>query len=243
MARSDWTKPLPERSWSVALVVAEATLLLLGVQLVALLVVLLVGAPDIGGAAPRSQGLLLIEDAAADLLLVALVGWRMRAWFGTGWRDALGLRATGWRGGRLALLLAAVFAIDVAWSASASVAFESLLGPDASAGSDDPAPAGAELAPWLARRVLLAPVAEEILFRGYLQARLGLVLTPAAGIGLVTFLFALVHFDGEGLLHPIATLSSALYGLVRHRTGSLWPCILMHAIFNAFVSAWEIADP
>jgi len=76
-----------------------------------------------------------------------------------------------------------------------------------------------------------APLYEEILFRGllfpFLAQRTG---TPVA-ILLVSLLFALLHFHLASFV-PLGLLSAVLC-LVYWRTGSLWPCIGLHAIFNA----------
>jgi len=79
--------------------------------------------------------------------------------------------------------------------------------------------------------VLVAPLFEELIFRGmlfpYLVKRGGLV----GGTLLVSLLFALMHFHLPSLV-PLFLLSAALC-LAYWRTGSLWVGIGMHAIFNA----------
>jgi membrane protease YdiL (CAAX protease family) len=77
----------------------------------------------------------------------------------------------------------------------------------------------------------VAPVIEEFFFRGFvfqaLRTRLG-VLGGALVSGLI---FGAVHFKPEFLV-PLAILGTAL-ALLFNKTGSLWPCILAHAINNA----------
>jgi CAAX protease family protein len=78
----------------------------------------------------------------------------------------------------------------------------------------------------------IAPVAEEFFFRGFLFQALrrswGVWLAaPASGL-----IFAAVHFELDKLV-PLAILGTAL-AYVFHRTRSLGPCILMHALNNTF---------
>lgn len=79
--------------------------------------------------------------------------------------------------------------------------------------------------------VAVAPLFEELLFRGlvfsYLVKHTGL----AGATVLVSLLFALMHFHLPSLV-PLFLLSAALC-LAYWRTGSLWVCIGMHGIFNA----------
>jgi membrane protease YdiL (CAAX protease family) len=79
--------------------------------------------------------------------------------------------------------------------------------------------------------ILVAPVYEEMMFRGvifpYLVKRAGLV----PGVVLVSVLFALMHFHLPSFV-PLLLLSGVL-SLSYWRTGSLWTSIGIHMIFNA----------
>jgi membrane protease YdiL (CAAX protease family) len=85
--------------------------------------------------------------------------------------------------------------------------------------------------------VLLAPVAEELFFRGFLFAglRTRWSLWPASiTSGLI---FGLVHAPtGITTVVPLATLGFALCWLY-DRTGSLWPCVIAHMINNGLALA------
>lgn len=78
--------------------------------------------------------------------------------------------------------------------------------------------------------VVLSPVAEETLFRGYLYGKLK-TYVPTVFAALVTsLLFALVHFQlNVGI--DVFVLSLFLCGL-RSLTGSIWAGILVHMIKN-----------
>jgi membrane protease YdiL (CAAX protease family) len=78
----------------------------------------------------------------------------------------------------------------------------------------------------------LAPVAEELFFRGFIFAgfRSRFSFWPAALIG--GALFGVVHVaTGPTAAIPLAVLGVALCWLYE-RTGSLWPCIFAHMINN-----------
>ena len=83
----------------------------------------------------------------------------------------------------------------------------------------------------------LAPVAEELFFRGFLFAglRTRWSLWPAAiTSGLI---FGLVHAPtGITTVVPLAVLGFALCWLY-NRTGSLWPCVIAHMINNGLALA------
>ena len=75
----------------------------------------------------------------------------------------------------------------------------------------------------------VAPVAEELLFRGLgfsLLSRFGTV----AAVVLVGVAFGLWH----GLVYalPVLALFGAGLAYLRARSGSIYPCIALHALFN-----------
>lgn len=89
--------------------------------------------------------------------------------------------------------------------------------------------AGLEWLGMLITVVVVAPVVEEILFRGYLFTALSKSL-PMWGAQLVTAtLFGLVH--GWDYAVPVGVLS-LFFGYLRQRYGSLFPSILAHAVHN-----------
>lgn len=92
--------------------------------------------------------------------------------------------------------------------------------------------------------VLVAPVVEEVLFRGFFHAglRRSLPFLPAA---LVTSgLFGLIHYTGPetvGVVPQLAIFGLALAWLYE-KTGSLWPPIALHALNNGLAFTILVAD-
>jgi hypothetical protein len=78
---------------------------------------------------------------------------------------------------------------------------------------------------------ILAPVFEELLFRGVLLPALRRPLGPALAIGFSGLLFAAIHLDAHALI-PLTALGSVL-GYVAHRGGSLVPAMVTHGLWNA----------
>ena len=78
--------------------------------------------------------------------------------------------------------------------------------------------------------IFVAPLFEELIFRGilfpYFVKRVGV----AGGTALVSLVFAAMHFHVPSVV-PLYLLSSALC-LAYWRTGSLWPSIGIHILFN-----------
>ena len=79
--------------------------------------------------------------------------------------------------------------------------------------------------------VVLAPLFEETIFRGALLPVLAAKLGPLVGALVSGLLFAMAHIS-VGELAPLTVLGVGL-GLVRLRSGRLWPSVLMHGLWNA----------
>jgi membrane protease YdiL (CAAX protease family) len=79
--------------------------------------------------------------------------------------------------------------------------------------------------------IVVAPILEELLFRAILHRWLAARLGVAAGAALSGLFFGLVHGSLSALV-PIALLG-VLLALLLERTGNLWSCIALHAVFNA----------
>ena len=80
--------------------------------------------------------------------------------------------------------------------------------------------------------VILAPLAEELFFRGWLYGALRARLSASAAIVACAIIFALAHWDGIGL-YPVAVFAPGLVlTILRERTGSAKTTFLAHAIYN-----------
>ena len=89
--------------------------------------------------------------------------------------------------------------------------------------------------------VVVAPVAEEILFRGYLFGKLRKYAPLWAAIGVTSLVFAIVHFAWNVGLDVFA-LSTVLC-LLRVVSGSLWPSILLHMMKNGIAFYFLFINP
>ena len=87
---------------------------------------------------------------------------------------------------------------------------------------------------WLIASVLVAPLAEELVFRGFLlnlwMARWGT--WPAILISSVVF--GLYHFE----LTVFAACCGVIFALVYLKFDSLWPGIFLHAAYNLLAAPW-----
>ncbi len=93
---------------------------------------------------------------------------------------------------------------------------------------------------WMLRlgAVLVAPIAEELFFRGMLQTMLVKVVRSRWGaVAITSFVFAAVH----ALPHhwPALIVLSMLMGVAYERTGSLLTPITIHMIFNGNTLFWD----
>jgi len=132
---------------------------------------------------------------------------------------------------------AIVFGVPIAWSLT-------ILVNRLSSGSPPPA---VSFRPWMTFLyfVVGAAIQEEIIFRGLLQTTLarqfpatvsffGTSLSYAAII--VALLFGLIHLEVNPITAGAAFVLGLFSGELRHRSGSLLPAILVHAVFNAFAA-------
>lgn len=80
--------------------------------------------------------------------------------------------------------------------------------------------------------VIVAPVTEEVLFRGqFLRGFLGRY-SPAMAIGLSAVLFSAIHLNPVQI--PATLMLGILSGFLFLRTRSVWPCIAAHMLNNSF---------
>ena len=146
-----------------------------------------------------------------------------------------GLRATPfWRGlGWAALGMFAFYAIAIVWVA--------LVGePNQSTAEDVGADEGTvALIAAGVLFVIVAPICEEFFFRGFfygsLRSRLPTVWAAIVGGGV----FGAIHLSTGASAVPVLIALGIIFCLVREKTGSLYPCIGMHAANNTFAYAGQ----
>ena len=132
------------------------------------------------------------------------------------WRTML-VTAAPWAGGLIALLLALSLAAGY-------VRFEPKF--------------PAEAAQWAGVNLLFVCVAEEALFRGFIQAQLqrvweGRAWGPGLALGVAAGLFGLAHAAGGATYVALATVAGLGYGWIYRRTQRIEASILTHFALNA----------
>ena len=90
----------------------------------------------------------------------------------------------------------------------------------------------AQRVPIILLAVVIAPVAEELAFRGYLYAVIKRYLGAIPALVLSGILFALIHLNLPSFF-PLLVLAS-VFALAYELSGSLLVPMTMHALFNAF---------
>ena len=83
--------------------------------------------------------------------------------------------------------------------------------------------------------VLLAPLTEEVFFRGLLQGALRDRLGPVWAVSIASVAFGITHF--QLVQFPALVLVGVVNGLLVLRTGRLGPALWSHAAFNAITVA------
>ncbi|MDF1554652.1 MAG: type II CAAX endopeptidase family protein [Deferrisomatales bacterium] len=173
----------------------------------------------------RTAGLWTVGGVRAlELLLLCLYGWRR------GWRPRqfglLGNPAR--RGLRVGLLVCAGMGVAVlATEACVRLAGRGSFLPLVSG----PRPGAGEWLPLLAVGGLIAPLFEELVFRGVLYAGLRRRLPAAAATLAVTALFAAAHLPTSGVPW-VQAVGGVLFCVTYELSGSLWAPALVHATGN-----------
>lgn len=78
--------------------------------------------------------------------------------------------------------------------------------------------------------VILAPIAEEIIFRGLILSRLGRVFPGWLAVVLSALLFGVCH--GHPVWIAYAFFLGVIFGFMDLRARSIWPSLAAHVIFN-----------
>ncbi|MBI5850199.1 MAG: CPBP family intramembrane metalloprotease [Planctomycetes bacterium] len=101
--------------------------------------------------------------------------------------------------------------------------------------------------PWFASAalavVVLGPILEEVVFRGFLHDGLRARLGPRATITVVAVLFGAMHVGDGGVLFVPTALLGALFGWLRERSGGLFAPIATHMLHNGATVALVVVSP
>ncbi|WP_425422815.1 CPBP family intramembrane glutamic endopeptidase [Phaeodactylibacter xiamenensis] len=100
-----------------------------------------------------------------------------------------------------------------------------------------------EMSGFLLLALLVGPIMEEIVFRGYLQSSLARKIPVWAAILITSIVFTAGH--SPMILWPMYLLYSTTWGWILFRTGSLKMAILIHVLSNLFYTivgfaGWDI---
>jgi len=76
---------------------------------------------------------------------------------------------------------------------------------------------------------VFTPFGEEILFRGVVANALNRY-GVWGGVGLSSVIFGLAH--GVSVILPVAIMVGVLSAILFRQTGSVWPCVVLHGMYN-----------
>ena len=88
---------------------------------------------------------------------------------------------------------------------------------------------------------VLAPIGEEVYFRGFIYNCLKHRFTVPLSIVLSGAIFAAIHISPLAI--PVIFLMGMFLALVYEKTKSLWVTILMHAVNNSIIFIWAATHP
>jgi membrane protease YdiL (CAAX protease family) len=87
--------------------------------------------------------------------------------------------------------------------------------------------------------VIIAPICEELFFRGFFYGSLRNRLSTPWAAGICGLVFGGIHFTTGVSAVPVLIVFGIVLCLVRETTGSLYPCIAMHAFNNTIAYAGQ----
>lgn len=81
--------------------------------------------------------------------------------------------------------------------------------------------------------VVIAPLSEEVLFRGYLYGGLAQsAIGPVGAILVTSSIWAVAHLQYTWLIIAVIFMYGVVFGIMRWKSGSLWPPIVAHCVVN-----------
>lgn len=87
---------------------------------------------------------------------------------------------------------------------------------------------------------LLAPLCEEVAFRGYLQRTLAIRRGPVVAVAASALLFAVLHLDP--IRFPALIVLGVVFGWLSWRSGSTWSSVVAHAVNNGLASTFALVS-
>ena len=170
----------------------------------------------------------LVVYAALIGVILGAARWRGRG----GWRNLIGWQP--WTPLKASRLFWSVVAAMIVYGLGADVLVAKLYPPSKEWVNLPAGPLWA--ASFVTMAVVAAPVAEELLFRGWLYTALRGRIGVRAGILLSSVLFALAHWE-KTHIYALAVFPVGLaLGFIRERTGSLRASMAAHAAYNGAAS-------
>jgi membrane protease YdiL (CAAX protease family) len=172
-------------------------------------------------------GLMFYLEFAAAILAVARFGW------GSAWREPIAWQPWSlWRNRKRVIL---IFAFTLLYSLAANIALAYFYPPSVSwfkVPKD-----WLSLGMVFSLAVILAPLTEELLFRGWIYTGLRSCIGIWPGLLLSSALFAFAHHE-ESHLYALAVFPIDLVlGALREWTGSIKPPMIFHSLYN-FTAFW-----
>ena len=166
--------------------------------------------------------------AAITLAIVGVARFRGRG----GWTDLVGWRP--WDMGRGLPVVLLLLAATLFYSLVASSLIEQVY-PQAKDWVQTPK-GTAWIIAFLAMATLAAPIAEELLFRGWIYTSLRALVGVRWGILVSAILFALAHWESTHL-YALAVFPVGLaLGYVRQRADSIAASITLHSLYNGIAA-------
>ncbi|ECB9387552.1 CPBP family intramembrane metalloprotease, partial [Salmonella enterica] len=80
--------------------------------------------------------------------------------------------------------------------------------------------------------IFFVSLAEEALFRGYIQQRLSMLIHPVMALIIASVIFGFFHYSGGVLLVVFSTLAGVIYGVAWMWSRRLWISVLFHFGLN-----------
>jgi membrane protease YdiL (CAAX protease family) len=178
--------------------------------------------------APSDAVVEVIAQSVAYIALFAVLAWILRIVYSAPFWSSLG-----WQGSRIGPVAAISLGPLVALTIAEVGGLLNVPDPDSPMKKILDSPHG--LVTLAVFGIVVAPLAEELFFRGFLQPLMVRSLGAIAGIVVTSFLFGCLHGAQNAWSWPIVsliTLAGVAFGLVRH-FGSTRSSMLTHVAYNS----------